>query len=171
MSGPDTRRDTDLERIEAALSEGAATAADPRERELQELALALRADSPEPRPEFTHELGRRVAGGFGNPQRAAAPARARLRQLWIPAIAAAATLIVVAVIARGALGGDESSPTTAVVKSGESAGEPQDQATGSGTNDLIAPPSTAAAPRQLSPSSQDLASRHVERNAQLTISA
>src|SRR3954454_24376947 len=105
MSGPDTRRDTDLERIEAALAEGAATAPDPRERELQELALALRADSPQPRAEFAHELSGRVAGGFGKAARAAAasPGRARVRRLWMPAFAGAAALIVVAAIAFGAL--------------------------------------------------------------------
>src|SRR3954467_14875738 len=110
MSGSDTRRDTDLERIEAALAEGAVTAADPRERELQELALALRADSPEPAPEFADDLGLRVAGGFGKPSRP--PARRRMQRLWVPAFAAAAALIVVAVIALGALGGDDTQRTT-----------------------------------------------------------
>src|SRR3954447_25782502 len=109
MNGSDARRDVDLERIEAALAEGAATAPDPRERELQELALALRADAPAPRPEFSHELGRRVAGGFGKPARVAGAAggRARLRRLWMPAFAGAAALILVAVIAFGALGGSD----------------------------------------------------------------
>src|SRR3954447_14507513 len=109
MSGPDTRRDVDLERIEAALAEGAATAVDPRERELQELALALRADSPAPRPEFAHDLGVRVAGGFGKPERAP---RRRLQRLWVPAFAAAAALIVVAVIALSSLGGGEDRVTS-----------------------------------------------------------
>ena len=63
MSGPEARRDTDLERIEAALSEGRATADAPRERELQELALALRADAPEPTPAFAQNLDRRMQEG------------------------------------------------------------------------------------------------------------
>jgi hypothetical protein len=155
MSGPDTRRDTDLDRIEAALAEGAATAADPRERELQQLALALRADAPQPRPEFSHELDRRVAGGFGKPQRAP---RRRLQRLWVPAFAAAAALIVVAVIALGSLGGDDSARTTAAVKSGESAGAPPQ------VNDL-------AQPSPATPQFQNADARQVERNAQLTISA
>src|SRR4051812_43418966 len=112
MSGPDMRRDSDLERIEAALAEGAATAADPRERELQELALALRADSPEPRPQFAHDLGSRVAAGFGKPAR---EPRRPLQRLWVPAFAAAAALIVVAVIALGSLGGDDGGSGGAVV--------------------------------------------------------
>src|SRR4051794_826955 len=156
MSGPDMRRDSDLERIEAALAEGAATAADPRERELQELALALRADSPEPRPQFAHELGSRVAAGFGKPAR---EPRRRLQRLWVPAFAAAAGLIVVAVIALGSLGGNDRGSGGAVVS------EAQPKAGAPGTDLLIAPPSTAGAP------AQDFASRHVERNAQLTITA
>src|SRR3954454_1928307 len=149
MSGPDTRRDTDLERIEAALAEGAATAADPRERELQQLALALRADSPEPRPEFSHELGKRVAGGFGKPARAP---RRRLQRLWVPAFAGAAVLIVVAVIALGSLGGGgEQTASTAVL-----APQPKTDSGFSGGDLLLPPaPNAAAAP-------QDLASRHVE---------
>src|SRR3954468_18869428 len=157
MNGPDTRRDTDLERIEAALAEGAVTAADPRERELQELALALRADAPQPRPEFSHELDRRVAGGFGKPSRGtAAAARARLRGLWVPAFAAAAALIIVAVIAIGALGGDDEQRTTAVFH-----------------GDLgSTKPSTLAAPQPNANSAAGtIVTRHVERNAQLTISA
>src|ERR1700704_2404774 len=116
MSGPDTRRDADLERIEAALAEGAATAADPRERELQELALALRAESPEPRAEFARRLERTVADGVVRPRPVA---RARLRRLWAPAFAGAAVLILVAVVAIASLGGgsassDSSSGTAAL---------------------------------------------------------
>ena len=46
--------------IDDALETGAADHSDPLTRELQELALALRADAPEPDAEFRHELGRRV---------------------------------------------------------------------------------------------------------------
>ena len=59
-----TQPDTDLALIDAALAEDRVTSADPAERELQELALALRADSPEPRPAFADELGERVREGF-----------------------------------------------------------------------------------------------------------
>jgi hypothetical protein len=151
MNGPETRRDTDLERIEAALAEGAVTAADPRERELQELALALRADAPQPRPEFSHELDRRVAGGFAEPERAS---RRRLQRLWVPAFASAAALIVVAVIALGSLGGDEDTVSDAFhARLG------------------TAKPSLLAAPQTNASATADTISRHVERNAQLTISA
>ena len=59
-----TQPETDLALIDAALAEGRVTTADPAERELQELALALRADSPEPRPAFADELARAGAGGL-----------------------------------------------------------------------------------------------------------
>jgi hypothetical protein len=99
MSGPDTR-DTDLERIESALAGGRATAADPRERELQELALALRADSAEPVPQFTAAMDRRVAEGFPKPRRGLP-----LPSFWMPALAAATVLVVVAVVAISSIGG------------------------------------------------------------------
>jgi hypothetical protein len=53
-----------LTAIDDALETGAADHDDPLTRELQELALALRADAPEPNAEFRHELGRRVRSGF-----------------------------------------------------------------------------------------------------------
>src|SRR3954454_21071878 len=103
MTGPET----DLERIEAALAQGRASATDPRERELQELALALRADSAEPRPAFAAELDRRVAAGFPKPRR-----RFSLPSFWIPALAAAAVLIALAVVSISSLGGGSSDSTT-----------------------------------------------------------
>ena len=56
-----------LTAIDDALETGAADHGDPLTRELQELALALRADAPEPTDEFRHELGRRVRSGFPKP--------------------------------------------------------------------------------------------------------
>jgi Domain of unknown function (DUF4349) len=53
-----------LTAIDDALDTGVADHFDPLTRELQELALALQADAPEPTDEFRHELGRRVRGGF-----------------------------------------------------------------------------------------------------------
>ena len=43
---------------------GAADHGDPLTRELQELALALRADVPEPDRAFQQQLRRRVEAGF-----------------------------------------------------------------------------------------------------------
>src|SRR4051794_14254432 len=99
MTGPET----DLERIEAALADGHASADDPRERELQELALALRADSPEPAPAFAAELDRRVAAGF--PKLRSKRGRLALPSFWIPALAAASLLIVAGVVGLSSPGG------------------------------------------------------------------
>jgi hypothetical protein len=54
----------DLAAIDEALHAGATTHPDPEARVLQELALALRADAPEPDAEFARELRGRVDAGF-----------------------------------------------------------------------------------------------------------
>ncbi|MEA2421696.1 MAG: hypothetical protein QOF55_795 [Thermoleophilaceae bacterium] len=143
MTGPET----DLARIEAALADGRASAADPRERELQELALALRADSPAPQAAFARELDRRVSEGFPKPRRSFGG----LPRFWMPALAGAAALILVAVVAIGSLGGGGSDRGTTVSE-----------------KQLAAPssplPSNAAGVASGS-------ARRVERSVQLTIAA
>ena len=91
--------------IDDALETGAADHSDPLTRELQELALALRADAPEPDAEFRHELGRRVRSGF--------PKRAPLRKpLWrramTPAFATGVVVVPLVLIAILASGSGES---------------------------------------------------------------
>lgn len=147
MSGPEARRDTDLERIEAALADGRATAEDPRERELQELALALQADAPEPTPVFARELDRRVSDGFPKPRRA-------LPRFLMPTLAAATAAIVVAVVAISSIGGDDGPSATGVATK---------TATDGGESLLAAPNASAGAPASA-------ASRKVERSVELTIS-
>jgi hypothetical protein len=149
MTGPDTR-DTDLDRIESALADGRASAADPRERELQELALALRADSPEPAPEFARRLDTRVKEGFPKAARFKLP----LPGFWVPALAAATVLIVVAAVAlSSAGGGGESTPTIAAAEKPAVGGMSNMRGPATGA------PLDAAA------------GRRVERSVQLTISA
>ena len=94
-----------LTAIDDALETGAADHGDPLTRELQELALALRADAPEPDPEFRHELGRRVRSGFPKP--------ASLRQpLWRRALtpAFATGLIAVPIVLIVILAGGSGDP-------------------------------------------------------------
>ena len=114
--------------------------------ELEQLEAALRADSPEPSAAFAAELDRRVAEGFPKPRRR----RLSVPRLW-PALAAATTLIVVAVVSLSVLGGaDERRPASSAV--------------------LRAPsPLTAsgASGSQLSVA----VGRRVERDVQLTIAA
>lgn len=92
-----------LTAIDDALETGAADHGDPLTRELQELALALRADAPEPDPEFQHELGRRVRSGFPKP---ASLRRPLWRRALTPAFATGlvATPIVLIVILAGGSG-------------------------------------------------------------------
>ena len=56
--------DRDLAAIDAALESGVAGDGDARTRELQELALELRAEWPAPEPEFARRLRGRVEVGF-----------------------------------------------------------------------------------------------------------
>ncbi len=93
----------DLRAVDAALSKGAATDEDASARELQELALALRADSPVPDRAFAEELGRRVEAGFP-PERGSRPARSalpRVRLLPVAGVLAPLLLIVVVLFAAG----------------------------------------------------------------------
>src|ERR687897_522969 len=73
-----------LTAIDDALDTGVATDNDPLTRELQELALALHADAPEPTHEFSEWLDRRGEGGF--PQRG--PARPPLGRQLLHRVAA-----------------------------------------------------------------------------------
>jgi hypothetical protein len=76
--------DRDLAAIEDALAARVPAHDDPVVRELQELALALRSDAPQPDPEFAGELRTRVEAGFppapGSPGSAARSVRERLRR-------------------------------------------------------------------------------------------
>ena len=71
----------DLAAVETALADGAATHEDPLARELQELALQLRADAPRAEPSFAAQLQGRMEAGFppaaDSPRGRAEAARAR----------------------------------------------------------------------------------------------
>ena len=86
--------DRDLDAINTALSTGAADHDDPLARELQELALALRADVPEPRPDFTRELGERARAGFPRERRRRLNWSPRLTQLGVAGAMASALIAV-----------------------------------------------------------------------------
>jgi Domain of unknown function (DUF4349) len=101
----------DLRAVDAALGDGAATHDDPSARELQELALALRADSPVPDRAFAGELGQRVEAGFP-PKPGSRPSRFRLpRVRLLPVVGVVAPLLLIVAVlfaAGGALEGDGS---------------------------------------------------------------
>jgi hypothetical protein len=75
----------ELAAIEDALAGGVATSDEPSARELQELALALRAEAPEPDAEFARELRTRAKAGFPPAPGSLAAAGASLRERLRPA--------------------------------------------------------------------------------------
>jgi Domain of unknown function (DUF4349) len=112
----------DLGAIDEALASGSAGHEEPQARELQELALALRADAPEPDAAFAAELRERAEAGFppledsARARQAAALARlraktARKRRLPRQLLPAAGFVTVLAVVVVGLasldLGGQE----------------------------------------------------------------
>jgi hypothetical protein len=115
----------DLNAVDEALASGRADAPDPTARELQEIALTLRADAPEADPAFAARLDERVARRF---------ARARQARRFLPsrrlALAGAAGLVTV-VAAAGAVagisggGGSEPAPMLAKPVAGSGAGQEQ----------------------------------------------
>jgi hypothetical protein len=94
-----------LTAIDDALDTGVAAHDDPLARELQELALELRADTPEPTPRFRESMDRRVQGGF-------AKLPGSRRPLWLrvlhPVPAIAVVLIVIALPVALLAGGPRS---------------------------------------------------------------
>jgi Domain of unknown function (DUF4349) len=111
MTPPDDTTATierDLRAVDDALAAGAATDEDPLARELQELALALRAEAAEPEPRFAEELRGRMEAGFpaepGSSRAWLLAIRASLRDFrqrlpsamrLLPAAAAVATVVVI----------------------------------------------------------------------------
>jgi hypothetical protein len=95
--------------IDDALDTGVADHHDPLTRELQELALALRADAPEADPDFERRLRGRVERGFQSP--AASGRRALWRRITTPAFATGLVvlpLVLIALLAGGSgQSGDE----------------------------------------------------------------
>lgn len=90
-----------LAAIDEALDTGAADHSDPLTRELQELALMLQADAPEPDAEFRGELGRKVRSGFRKP---ASLRRPVWRRALTPAFATglvALPIVLIVILAGG----------------------------------------------------------------------
>jgi Domain of unknown function (DUF4349) len=94
-----------LAAIDDALDTGAADHHDPLTRELQELALALRADAPEADQDFQRRLRGRVEAGFPKPARGKSSSRRPLwRRFTTPAFATGLVvlpLVLIAIVAGG----------------------------------------------------------------------
>jgi hypothetical protein len=98
-----------LTAIDDALDTGVAGDEDPLTRELQELALTLRADAPQPTGEFRERMDRRVDAGFPKQMSKARPDWQR--RLLQPAVAVGMTgaAVLVIAVAAGGLSGSRGS--------------------------------------------------------------
>jgi hypothetical protein len=149
MTTPDETAtiERDLGAVEAALASGAARHAEPEARELQELALALAAEAPQPRAEFAEQLALRVERGFPAPTRAHRRARRRrgslgeLADAFAPLLGVMATILLivgVVLVAGGGSGSDGDSGGSAAgggggaVQSAPAAGDTAEKAPGGG---------------------------------------
>ncbi|HEX8075232.1 MAG TPA: DUF4349 domain-containing protein [Thermoleophilaceae bacterium] len=143
-----------LRGVDEALASGRATAADPAERELQELALALEADSPAPDPDFECRLDARVADRFGRRK----PRRGRIPRPRLGLVGAAASLLLAVGVAgalSGVLGDRDSGPTPLAETAPAPTAKSLDAQSAEGTALRGAP----------------AAARRVERSSELTLAA
>jgi uncharacterized protein DUF4349 len=192
----DTRLvEADLALIEAALAGGEPRSREPRERELEELALLLRDDVASPRSEFAAELGQRVEAGFPRERRllgwiepraraAAAgarrldPRRAGVRRKSLPILAGASALLVGLVVAVSLSNEGRNQPASSAGAGHGAAGTekptilpatgPDGSATYDRADPLLAPRAESARGGRLLPG---IRNRRIERSAQLTLAA
>jgi len=164
----------DLHAVDAALAGGAARHDDPVARELQELALALRADAPVPEPAFAQDLRGRAEAGFPREQKKRRLPRLKLAP--VAAVLAPSVLVVVLVFAVGGPspgGGDSdggasggSSVAEAPSAGGDSGGRAEAAPDASATDSLSQPPierGTGFAPGRRE--------RRIERSISMTLMA
>jgi hypothetical protein len=168
-------RDTALAAVDEALASGRVEAEDEAARELQDLALAIEAESELPREEFARELGERVAAGFPRPRRfRAAPRLPRLRlpRARVLALAGSAlTLVVVIGVAVSLNGERQTSDSLTAADAPETApGPARVQERRFSEQSAQGPPVPAAgtAPGRVAPGEQQ---RRIERSASLTLAA
>jgi hypothetical protein len=145
----------------------------PDERELQELALALRAETPQPTADFEARLERQRAAGFP---------RARRFNLGFPraqflaiGTAAAALIAIVLVVSTGGgsssttSGGGSSSATT--VEPARGVAESQAGEAGGAADQTAAAAPKSVAPLAAAPAVPTERPRRVERSASVTLGA
>jgi Domain of unknown function (DUF4349) len=167
-----TTPEVTLEAVDAALAEGRVT--DPEMSEFQELALALRAESPRPSPALAQRLDERVAAGF--PRRR----RVRLPGLSLPPLALAggaaaalvAVIVAVSLTSGGSTPGVEKSPFTPAAGVEATPGSTSaDSGGGAAVQSDTAAAPAAKVPAAPTPAARTTGPRHVERSASLTLAA
>jgi hypothetical protein len=164
-------RDTALAVVDEALETGRVTAEDPIARALQDLALALEAESELPDEAFARELSARVRAGFPRERRRPRfPPLPRGRTLALSG--AAATLLIVVGVALS-LSGDGGEPEIQSLEAVPA--QPQD-----GAARTAAPPDELAAAVEAAPGGAGSGrprvapgeeQRRIERSAELTLAA
>jgi Domain of unknown function (DUF4349) len=170
--------DRELAAIEDALSDGVAAHHDPRARELQELALALRADAPGPDPQFAGELRKRMEAGFPP---AADSLRGRFRpaklRRALPAMGAIAVILIPLVLVLSLTGSPQSDDDAgssggggAAVSAGDGGGSVAPQASESARSGGSAPATIAPGPssERFAPGQSN---RKIERSIGLELEA
>jgi len=102
MTELDETIERELEAMDEAIERGGVTSNVALERELQEIALAVAWDAPEPDPAFSAELRERVRGGFERQDRASRfslPALPKLRRPPMVALAGVASVLAALAVA------------------------------------------------------------------------
>lgn len=174
MSELDATMERELEALDEALERGAVTSTTQSERELQEVALAVAGEAPEPDPAFSAELSERVRAGFpseGRRTRFALPALPRLRRPPMIVLAGAASILAALAVAVPLLSGGEEDVTLrndldrAAIPEAELAAplrldSDAKSGSGGGTVDTLS--------RAFAPGAAD---RRIERSASLTLQA
>jgi hypothetical protein len=168
MRAPEDEVTAVLDAVDATL---AGERVDPEYAEVAELALLLRAERPEPPPEFAARLDQRVARRFG----ADPPKQRRVPTRWLfaPAAGLAVAGIVAIVVVTSSGGGSPhvlaSTPArpSSVAASSEATPRAARRLSPEGTPSVSAAPAPAAAPT-LAPA---FPGRKVVQSSQLTLSA
>jgi hypothetical protein len=159
-----------LTAIDEALETGMTTEDDPVARELQELALALRADAPEPTNAYSEWLDKRVEAGFPKRPSSKRPWWQLLLQPAAFLAMVAVPVLVITALAGGPSGspGDDSSGASSGGSVAESAGGGggASGATDSAAQPALAAPGGSVSDRGFAPGRAD---RRIERTFALEL--
>jgi hypothetical protein len=171
MSENGLDRDVALAVVDEALETGRVTAEDPIARELQDLALALEAESELPDEAFARELGERVAAGFPRERRRARlGAFARGRGLALAGAAACLLVVVGVALSLSGQSGREPDGEQAVAPLGAQERVPSSAppASPGALEDRSAQALPGAGQGRVAPGEER---RRIERSAELTLAA
>lgn len=171
-------RDTALATVDDALATGRVSAEAPLARELQDLALALEAESELPSDEFARRLDARVAAGFPRARRRRLPSLPSLTSPRALGLAgAAATLLIVVGVALEAgreepAGLDGATPAPLSTAASEDAAPAPARAPDAGSETHEDMARSSGSPGQgrgrVAPGERE---RRIERAAELTLAA